>query len=288
MKVGFIGLGQMGREMAARLIDAGHPLTVWNRTASACEALRRRGAAVASAPAGVLEGAEVVVSMLADDAATRAVWLDGGLAGRMERGAVHLNMATVGIPLAREMTNAHRKTQANYVAAPVFGRPQAAARGELDAIVAGPGAALERCRPLLEAMARQVFVVGDAPEQANAVKIARNFLLSTVIEGLGEAMALARGTGVPPQAFLDIITGTSLNAPAYRNYGKLMVERSYQPAQFNMTLGLKDVELALATAREAGVPLPSAELVRRHLLAAIGKGEGAKDWAAVSEYGGDR
>jgi 3-hydroxyisobutyrate dehydrogenase-like beta-hydroxyacid dehydrogenase len=278
VKVGFIGLGQMGREMAARLIDAGHALTVWNRTASACEALRRRGAAVASAPAGVLERAEVVVSMLADDAATCAVWLDGGLAGRMGD-AAHLEMATLGLNLVREM-----KSRGPYVAAPVFGRPQAAARGELDAIVAGPGAALERCRPLLAAMARQVFVVGEAPEQANAVKIARNFLLSTVIEGLGEAMALARGTGVPPQVFLDIITGTSLNAPAYKNYGKLMVEGRYDPAQFTMTLGLKDVELALATAREAGVPLPSAELVRRHLLAAIDKGDGAKDWAAVSAY----
>lgn len=284
MKIGFIGLGQMGREMAARLIEAGHSLTAWNRTASAGEALRRRGAAVAATPAGVLEGAEVVVSMLADDAATREVWLDGGLAGRMARGGVHLNMATVGIPLAREMKKEHQKTQAVYLAAPVFGRPQAAARGELDAIVAGPGDAIERCRPLLEAMARQVFVVGEAPEQANAVKIARNFLLSTVIEGLGEAMALARGTGVPPQTFLDIITGTSLNAPAYKNYGKLMVEGRYDPAQFTMALGLKDVELALATAREAGVPLPSAELVRRHLLAAIGQGDGAKDWAAVSAY----
>jgi 3-hydroxyisobutyrate dehydrogenase-like beta-hydroxyacid dehydrogenase len=284
VKIGFIGLGQMGGEMAARLLEAGHSLTAWNRTASACETLRRRGAAVASSPAGVLEGAEVVVSMLADDAATRAVWLDGGLAACMERGGVHLNMATVGIPLAREMKNQHQKTQTAYLAAPVFGRPQAAARGELDAIVAGPGAALERCRPLLAAMARQVFVVGEAPEQANAVKIARNFLLSTVIEGLGEAMALARGTGVPPQVFLDIITGTSLNAPAYKNYGKLMVEGRYDPAQFTMTLGLKDVELALATAREAGVPLPSAELVRRHLLAAIDKGDGAKDWAAVSAY----
>ena len=282
MQVGFIGLGQMGQPMAARLLEAGHVLTIWNRTRSAADALASRGAAVAGEPAGTL-GAEVVVTMLADDAAVRAVWLASGLAAKMPHGAVHLNMATTSLGIARELAAAHARGGSLYVSAPVFGRPHAAAKGQLDAIVAGPPAAVERCKPLLEAMAKQHFVVGDDPQRANAVKIARNFLLATVIESLGEALALARKCGVDGQAFLDIITDTSFSAPAYRNYGKLIVDRAYEPATFTLTLGLKDVELALATARETGVPLPSAELIRAQSLAAIANGRGSQDWAALAE-----
>jgi len=279
MKVGFIGLGQMGRAMAARLIDAGYELKVWNRTRRDC-----KGAEVAPDPALAVHGVETVITMLADDAAVRAVWLDGGLAARLPRDAVHVNMATVSLGIARELAQAHARAGSSYVAAPVFGRPAAAAKGELDVIAAGAPAALERCRPLFRAMARRVFVAGETPERANAVKIARNFLLATVIEGLGEAMSLARKAGVDAGKFLEIITSTSLDAPAYRSYGKLMVERSYEPAQFTMTLGVKDIELALATAREAGVALPTAELIRDNLLDAIAQGAGGKDWAALAEY----
>jgi 3-hydroxyisobutyrate dehydrogenase-like beta-hydroxyacid dehydrogenase len=150
-------------------------------------------------------------------------------------------------------------------------------------IAAGPDEALERCQPLLKALARQVFVVGAEAQQANAVKIARNFLLATVIESLGEAFGLVRAGGVAAQVFLDIITRTSLAAPAYKNYGRQMVERAYEPAQFSMELGLKDVELALAAAREKGVPLPSAQLIKAHLEKAIAQGHGHKDWAALAE-----
>ena len=190
---------------------------------------------------------------------------------------VHLNMATVSLRVARELA----RLQEDYVSAPVFGRPQAAAKGELDIVAAGPVAALERCRPVFKPLSRQVFVVGTNPEHANAVKIARNFLLATVIESLGEAMALARGSGVKADEFLNILTSTSLAAPAYRNYGKLMVERAYEPAQFSMQLGLKDVELALATARERGLSLPSGELIRAHLAQAIERGHRQKDWAGL-------
>ena len=276
MKVGLLGLGQMGREMAVRLIDAGHQVKVWNRSPLKFKT------SIESHAGNAIEGAEIVITMLADDAAIRAVWLDSGLAKRLPQDAIHLNMATVSLGIARELAQAHGAGR--YVSAPVFGRPVTAAKGELDVIAAGPPQAIERCQALFKAMARQVFVVGTAPEQANAVKIARNFLLATVIEGLGEAIALARKAGVPVQTFVDIVTGTSLNAPAYKNYGKLMVERSFEPAQFPMKLGIKDVELALATARELGVALPSAELIRRNILAAIERGDGDKDWAALAEY----
>ena len=261
--------------MSVRLIDAGHELTVWNRSAAASRPFEGR-ARIAATPQEAMQ-AEVVVTMLADDAAVEAVWLSP----RMTTPGVHLNMASVSLGTADELAGLQR----GYVSAPVFGRPQAAARGELDIIAAGPPEALERCQPVFKALSRQVFVVGAQPRHANAVKIARNFLLATVIESLGEAFSLIRQSAVAPEVFLNILTSTSLAAPAYKNYGKLMVERAYEPAQFSMALGLKDVELALATARAQGVPLPSGELIRRHLLQAIARGHGRKDWAALAEYG---
>jgi 3-hydroxyisobutyrate dehydrogenase-like beta-hydroxyacid dehydrogenase len=274
VKIGFIGLGQMGREMAARLVDAGHELTVYNRSPAPAKAFQGK-ARIAAKPAEAAD-AEVVITMLADDAAVDSVW--SGI--DLQDATVHLNMATVSMGLARRFC----AKQKGYVAAPVFGRPAAAAKGELDIIAAGPAQALTRCDPLFRILGKQVFVVGSEPPQANAVKIARNFLLSTVIEGLGEALALARACGVPAEEFVRIITSTSLAAPAYRNYGKLMVERAYAPASFTVELGLKDVELALSTAGEAGVALPTAQLIRQNLLEAISRGHGDKDWAGLAEY----
>jgi 3-hydroxyisobutyrate dehydrogenase-like beta-hydroxyacid dehydrogenase len=270
MNVGFVGLGQMGRPMVERLKGAGHSLKVYNRTRSSAEVLPSSEAVLDS---------EVVITMLADDAAVRAVWLDSGLARRLPAGAIHLNMATISMGVARELTRIHGNA---YVSAPVFGRPPVAAQGQLDIIAAGPKAALERCRPLFQVLGKQVFVVGEAPEKANAVKIARNFLLATVIESLGEAFALVRKCGVAPADFLNILANTSLGSPAYKNYGKMIVEQAWTPAQFAMPLGVKDVELALATAREAGVPLPSGEMIRKNLLEAIAAGRGEQDWAALA------
>jgi 3-hydroxyisobutyrate dehydrogenase-like beta-hydroxyacid dehydrogenase len=270
MNVGFIGLGQMGRPMVERLKGAGYRLKVYNRTRSSAEVLPTPEAVLAS---------EVVITMLADDAAVRAVWLDTGLAARLPAGAIHLNMATISMGLARQLTAIHKDA---YVSAPVFGRPHVAAQGQLDIIAAGPDAAIGHCRPLLEVLGKQTFVVGEEPAKANAVKIARNFLLATVIESLGEAFALVRKCGVEPQKFLEILSNTSLGSPAYKNYGKMIVDEAWQPAQFAMPLGVKDVELALATAREAGVPLPSAEMIKKHLLEAIAAGRAEQDWAALA------
>jgi 3-hydroxyisobutyrate dehydrogenase-like beta-hydroxyacid dehydrogenase len=270
MNVGFIGLGQMGRPMVERLKAAGHSLKVYNRTRSSPE--------IASTPQEVLD-AQVVITMLADDNAVRAVWLDSGLAARLPAGAIHLNMATVGMGIARQLTAIHKGA---YVAAPVFGRPHVAAQGQLDVVAAGPRTAIERCRPLFDVLGKQTFVVGEEPAKANAVKIARNFLLATVIESLGEAFALVRKCGVEATDFLEILSRTSLGSPAYRNYGRMIVEQAWQPAQFAMPLGVKDVELALATAREAGVPLPSGELIRKNLLEAIAAGRAEQDWAALA------
>jgi len=270
MQIGFIGLGQMGRPMVERLKGAGHGVKVYNRTRSSPEIVER--------PDQVLQ-ADVVITMLAADAAVDAVWLQSGLAARLPKGAVHLNMATVSMAIARQLAAIHGNS---YVSAPVFGRPPVAAKGELDIIAAGPAAALEKCQPLFKVLGKQTFVVGAEPEKANAVKIARNFLLATVIESLGEAFALVRKCGVTPADFLNILSSTSLGSPAYRNYGKMIVDQAWTPAQFAMPLGVKDVELALATAREAGMDLPSGQLIKKHLLEAIEAGRAGQDWAALA------
>ena len=272
MQLGFIGLGQMGRPMVERLKGAGHSLKVYNRTRSSPDIAAKADDAVAG---------EVVITMLADDAAVRAVWLDTGLARRLPKGTIHLNMATVSMAISRELASIQKE---NYVAAPVFGRPPLAAQGQLDIVAAGPKAALEYCQPLFSVLGKQTFVVGDDPAKANAVKIARNFLLACLIESLGEAFALVRRCGVAPADFLDVIGNTSLGSPAYRNYGKMIVEQAWLPAQFAMPLGVKDVELALATAREAGMHLRLGEMIRGHLLAAIAAGRAEEDWAALAGH----
>jgi 3-hydroxyisobutyrate dehydrogenase-like beta-hydroxyacid dehydrogenase len=270
MQIGFIGLGQMGRPMVERLKGAGHSLKVYNRTRASPE--------IAAHPKDVLDS-EVVITMLADDTAVRAVWLDSGLAARLPKGAIHLNMATVSMRIARELASIQKDA---YVSAPVFGRPPVAAKGELDIIAAGPKGALDRCEPLFKVLGKQVFVVGAEAEKANAVKIARNFLLATVIESLGEAYALVRKCGVQPNDFWEILSKTSLGSPAYRNYGKMIVDQAWTPAQFAMPLGLKDVQLALATGADAGCPLPTAELIQKHIKQAIAAGRAEQDWAALA------
>lgn len=286
MRIGFIGLGKMGRGMATRLIEAGHELVVWNRSPRAVAELQARGASVAAEQWETLT-ADVVISMLADDAAVREVWLAPGLVSLCPPGVIHLNMATIGLSLARKLAAQHAENGSEYVAAPVFGRPEFAASGELDIVAAGAPAAIEHCTPLFERLGRRWFNVGAEPHHANIVKIARNMVLASIIESLGESFALVERSGVAPRAFLDIITSTAMSAPAYKNYGRLMLERPAAPT-FPLHLGLKDIELALAAGHETRVALPCAALIHEQHIAAIAHGYGDKDWAELGNWIRDR
>ena len=283
MKVGFIGLGQMGKAMAGRLLEAGHELTVYNRGPTAAEPFRARGAQVAAEPMQALD-AEIVITMLADDAAVEAVWVTPDLVGRMPPSGIHLNMASVSLRMGKRLSALHAAARSQYVSAPVFGRPPAAARGLLDIVAGGSEAAIARCKPVFDALGRNAFIVGTEPHQANLVKITRNFLLATVIASLGEAFALVRKSGVDPATFLNIITSTSFNAPVYKSYGRVMVDKAFTPSTFPLRLGLKDVGLALAAGSDTGVPMAAAGLLREQHLEAIAGGFGEQDWAALGEY----
>jgi 3-hydroxyisobutyrate dehydrogenase-like beta-hydroxyacid dehydrogenase len=281
MKVGFIGLGAMGSAMASNLLAAGHAVTVWNRSAAATEPLASLGARVASTPERAVLG-EAVCSMLANDQAVRAVFLDGGLLDAMDPGTVHVNHATISVALAQELAEAHAARGIDYVAAPVFGRPDAAAAARLQIVAAGKPAVVDTVRPLLEAMGAKIWPMGEAPERANVVKIAGNFMLAAAIESMAEASALTRAHGVGAAEFLELMTSTLFAAPAYQGYGKLIADQRYSPAGFAMPLGLKDVGLALSAGEARRVPLPFAGVLRDNFLDALAHGGEELDWSALA------
>ena len=281
MKVGFIGLGAMGSAMASNLIAAGHAVTVWNRSEAAAEPLASLGAKVARTADRAVLG-DAVCSMLANDQAVRAVFLDSGLLDAMDPGTVHVNHATISAALAQELAEAHAARGIDYVAAPVFGRPEAAAAAKLNIVVAGKAAAIDKVRPLLDAMGAKTWPMGEAPERANVVKIAGNFMLAAAIESMAEASALTRAHGIGAADFLEVMTSTLFAAPAYQGYGKLIAEERYSPAGFTMPLGLKDVGLALSAGEAKRVPLPFAGVLRENFLDALAHGGEDLDWSALA------
>jgi 3-hydroxyisobutyrate dehydrogenase-like beta-hydroxyacid dehydrogenase len=282
MDVGFIGLGQMGSAIALNLVKAGHRVVVYNRTRAKAEALASQGAEVAESVADACRR-PVVITMLADDSAVEAAFFgdENGLS-TLDRHAVHVSMSTISVALSDRLAEAHRNAGHSYVAAPVFGRPEAAAAAKLFVVAAGPDAQLARCQPLFDAVGQRTFVVGDKPSSANLVKLSGNFLLAAMIECLGEAFALTRKGGIEPHLYLEILTSTLFSAPAYKTYGTIIANQQYEPAGFKMSLGLKDIRLALAAADALTTPMPVASLVHDHFLSGVAQGNGDSDWSALA------
>ncbi|TCV93230.1 3-hydroxyisobutyrate dehydrogenase-like beta-hydroxyacid dehydrogenase [Luteibacter rhizovicinus] len=287
MRIGFIGLGAMGAGMAAQLLAAGHEVTVWNRSPEAAKALEAKGARVAATPADAARG-EVVHSMLANDAAVREVIENGGVLDAMPRGSVHVNHATISIALAQELIAAHAERGIGYVAAPVFGRPEVAAAGNLNIVVSGDPAAVQRVQPLLDTLGQKVWPLGDDPIRAHILKIAGNFMIATAIESMAEASALTRSYGVSAGDFLEVMTGSLFASPIFKTYGGLIAEERYAPAGFKMSLGFKDVGLARSAAEAKRVPMPFASVVHDNLLEAMAAGDGDLDWSALARVAAGR
>ena len=271
-----------GQGIAANLVKAGHRVRVWNRSRGPVDNLVRRGAHGVATAREAFSG-DAVLSMLPADDVVRSVIVDGGLVAGAPRGLVHVNLATISVALARELAELHEAHGIGYVAAPVFGRPDVAATGKLYVVAAGDPAAIARVQPLLDAIGQKTWPVGTEPHRANVVKLAGNFMIAAAIETMGEAAAMAEGYGVAPAELLDVLTNTVFNVPVYKNYADIIAAQRYDPAGFKLTLGLKDVRLALEAGDAVHAPLPFASVLRDNLLDAIAHGQSDQDWSSVAE-----
>jgi 3-hydroxyisobutyrate dehydrogenase-like beta-hydroxyacid dehydrogenase len=281
MKIGFIGLGRMGSAMAENLLKAGHDVTVFNRSPEKSRPLVDLGAHLASSIAGACTG-DAVITMLADDTAvSNAVLTDDGIVKNLPQRAIHISMSTISVALSKELAQAHARAGQRFVAAPVFGRPEAAAAAQLFIVTAGDPATVGACQPLFDAMGQKTLSIGTEPSAANLVKLSGNFLLASVIEALGEAVALIGKAGIDRHAFVDLLTSTIFPAPAYKTYGNLIADNEFQPARFAAPLGFKDIRLTLAAAESLQVPMPIGSLLRDRFLRLLARGGENLDWAAI-------
>lgn len=283
MKIGFIGLGHMGAAMAANLARAGHDVAVYNRTPGKTKALVDLGAHAETEVSAVCHG-DVVITMLADDAAVESVAFGAqGIVASLPKGAIHISASTISVALSDRLAAAHQSAGQRYVAAPVFGRPEAAAEAKLFIVTAGETSAVAACMPLFQVLGQRTFVMSDHPSSANLVKLSGNFLIASVIEALGEAMALVSKGGIDRHAYLDLLTSTLFNAPVYKTYGTLIAEGKFEPAGFAAPLGQKDIRLTLAAAEQLRVPMPLASLLRDRFLTLLAHGGDALDWSAIGQ-----
>jgi len=283
MKVAFIGIGRMGEAMARRLLDAGHELAVFNRSPEKTATLAAAGAKVMGSIGEAARFGEAVYTMLADDAAVDDVASRaGGLLQSLPKGGIHVCAGTHGIGVIRKLKAAHADNGQILVAAPMLGRPELVASGQAGIVISGPPEALTRCRRLFDAIGRRSFEAGADPEAATAIKIANNFVLGCAIEAMGEGFSLVRKYGVLPQIFYDVMTDGLFASSAYKVYGKIIVEESYDKVGQIAVLGLKDANLALAAGETAGVPLPSGNVWRDRLVDAVAHGDGGKDWTVMA------
>ncbi|WP_367255712.1 NAD(P)-dependent oxidoreductase [Pseudomonas sp. stari2] len=281
MELGFIGLGTMGAPMVLNLLKAGHRVRVWNRSSAPLEELARAGAEPVDSPALAAQ-AEVLISMLGDDSAIRSVFLDAKALDGLSAGSVHVNMSTVSVALAKELAALHEARGVGYVSAPVLGRVDVAAAGNLNILASGPAEAMARVQPLFDVLGRKTWHFGEAADVACAAKLSANLMVASAIESLAEASTLAGGYGISRAAFIDMITSTLFPVPVYQGYGKQMADDTFEPAGFKLSLGLKDVRLVLEAGEAAQVPLPFASVLKDNLLDGMAHGQADQDWASLS------
>jgi 3-hydroxyisobutyrate dehydrogenase-like beta-hydroxyacid dehydrogenase len=285
VRVAFIGLGSMGQPMALNLAGAGCDLMVYNRTSARAEKLIQAGARVAGSPQEAVRDADVAITMLSDDAAVEQIVFgtDGGHGAlqTLKPGSVHVSMSTISVALSARLAGAHASARQAYIAAPVFGRPDAAAAGKLWIVAAGPQDLIDKCRPLFEAMGQGVFPVGENPASANLIKIGGNFMIASLLETLGEGFALVRKYGIDPEQFLTIMNSL-FRSPVIENYGSIMAREKYHQAGFTLRLGLKDIRLVMNAADESGTPMPLASLMHDRFLTGVARGRGEIDWSGIA------
>jgi 3-hydroxyisobutyrate dehydrogenase-like beta-hydroxyacid dehydrogenase len=275
MQIAFLGLGQMGSPIARLLLDKGHDVTVWNRTAAAAQPLVDSGAKLASTPREAVQSAQVAFTMLFDDHAVEDVLFHHHALEALPAGAIHVSLSTISVALAERLEAEHAARNQRFLSAPVFGRPAVAAEGKLWLVLAGEGDAIREVKPLLEAFSRGSTVVGARPGQANAVKVAGNFMIGSLIASLAEAFTVAESQGVDPAVFLDTVNSALFQSAFVANYGRIMLIPPATPGA-TINLGAKDTQLFRDAATDT--PTPLAELLRNQLDKIVAAGDGDTDW----------
>ena len=279
MKIGFLGLGKMGAAMARRLLAAGHELAVWNRTEGRAEPLIREGAVAAATPAEAELDADAVITMLFDDAANEEVLFGAnGLMDAFSPGALHIACSTISVALSERLTQEHARRGHEFVAAPVFGRPNIAEEGRLWIVAAGAEQAVAKARPLLETFSRGISVVGAEPREAHAVKLGGNFLISAMICSLSESFVYAAGQGIDPAIFLETVNSALFQSPFYAAYANVMLHPPEHPGA-TIELGEKDLRLLREAAAASGTRLILADSLAVVFSRARAAGLGQEDWA---------
>jgi 3-hydroxyisobutyrate dehydrogenase-like beta-hydroxyacid dehydrogenase len=278
-QVSLIGLGGMGAAMAMRLLETGHALTVWNRSPGRAEPLVAAGATLATSLETAAAAAPLVATMLSDDTAVLTV--AKVLAERMVPGALHVSMSTVAPETSEKLAELHAAHGQSFLAAPVFGRPPAAAAGQLFTLSSGSDAALKMAAPLFDAVGKAHFHLGSEPGQANVAKLAGNYMIMATTAAVGEALSVGQSHGIAPASLLALFTGTLFDSPIHRNYGAMLVEHRFRPAGFTADLGRKDVGLFAATAEAGAVRTPLADLLLDQLGHLIASHGADIDWAAI-------
>ena len=282
-QIGFIGLGNMGAPMATNLLESGYSLRVYNRSPEKAQPLLEKGAKVVNTPAEVVESGGLVITMLANDSALEAVVMgENGILNKLGSDGIHLSMSTVSPATSQKLAEQHDLQGSHYLAAPVFGRPDAAADRKLRILLSGKAVAKERVKPVLDQLGQDVFDFGDTAASANVVKLTGNFLIISAIEAMAEAFTLAEKNGVDRNQIAQLFGQTLFACPIYQNYGPMIAQQQYEPAGFKLSLGLKDVTLALQTARESQMPMPLASLLHDRLITAVANGKGDLDWTGLA------
>jgi 3-hydroxyisobutyrate dehydrogenase-like beta-hydroxyacid dehydrogenase len=283
MKLTFIGLGRMGSGIAANLLKTENALTVFNRTHDKTEALTKQGATAAASIREAVSSCDVVFTMLADDnAVSDVVFGNDGIAAWLPKGAIHVSHSTISVAMARKLAHEHAAQGQIFISAPVFGRPDAAEAKRLLVVAAGESSAVERVRPMLDAIGRHTYVAGTEPWNANLIKLNGNFMIACMMETFGEAFATIRKAGMDHHLFHEIMSEL-FGSPVYKAYGGAIAANKFEPAGFLLRLGLKDIRLGLEAASELEVPMPFASILRDHFLAALAHGQENMDWSSVGK-----
>ncbi len=277
--IGFIGLGSMGINMAKNLIKEGYHLQIYNRTISKADELYQASVTVCKTPAEAAKGVHAVITMLSEDEVLKeSVLGEDGILKTLQQNAVHISMSTISPDTARLLADKHQEAGNLYLAAPVFGRPEAAAAKKLFICTSGDKQAKEIAKPILESLGQGIFDFGEVVGSANVLKIAGNFMIMASLEIMAEAFTLAEKNGLDRLKVAEFFGATLFNAPIYQNYGRLIANKQYEQVGFKSKLGYKDARLAFKLSQQSETPMPVATVVHNRLLASVAKGWGDRDW----------